>query len=267
MKETDQGISRRQALKGVAALSTGGLFQIVPRHCVAGSGSKAPSETVIVAGIGAGGMGGADIRSASAAGAKIVALCDVDESRGAGVFKKFPDAKRYKDFRRLLDKEKGIDAVTVGTPDHTHATIAMDAIRRGKHVYCEKPLARTMYEVRKLTEAARKHKVATQLGNQGHSFLAMREFCECIWSGAIGDVREVHAVMGFPRLAPAQQMSRPRKESHRAEDPRLGPVAWPGSQARVQPDISLQRWRPGDNSAAARLEISSAMLWTPSSGR
>ena len=84
MKKSDQAISRRQALKGVAALSTAGLFHIVPRHCVAGSGSKAPSETVIVAGIGAGGMGGADIRSASAAGARIVALCDVDEARAAG---------------------------------------------------------------------------------------------------------------------------------------------------------------------------------------
>ena len=160
-----------------------------------------------------------------------------------GLFKKFPDATRYKDFRRLLDKEKAIDAVTVGTPDHTHATIAMAAIQRGKHVYCEKPLARTMYEVRKLTEAARKHKVATQLGNQGHSFLAMREFCECLWSGAIGDVREVHAVMGFPRGAPADQIRRLR-QSHSVPKT-LDWDLWLGPAPRrdYSPIYHPQRWR------------------------
>ncbi len=210
-KTSNQPVSRREMLKGAVALSTVGLFHIVPRHCVGGSGLLAPSETVNVAGIGVGGMGGNDIRSSQYAGARITALCDVDEGKkraperhGAAANsilvrpigdKDFPHATRYRDFRRLLEKEKGIDAVIVGTPDHTHATIAMAAMQLGKHVYCEKPLAHTVYEVRKMTETARKYKVATQLGNQGHSFLACREFCEAIWDGAIGDVKEVHAVM------------------------------------------------------------------------
>jgi len=96
----------------------------------------------------------------------------------------------------MLEKEKGIDAVIVATPDHSHATIAMAAMELGKHVYCEKPLAHTVYECRMMAEAGRRNKVATQLGNQGHSFHAIREFCACIWSGAIGEVREVHAVQG-----------------------------------------------------------------------
>lgn len=194
MIKSNKKITRRQILKGAAALTTAGaLFpQIVPRHVVGGKGTTPPSETLNVAGIGAAGWGGVDIRASSTAGAKIVALCDVDEARAAPMFKGFPDAKRYKDFRRLLDKEKGIDAVIVGIPDHSHAVVAMAAMELGKHVYCEKPLAHTMYEVRMMTEAARRYGVATQLGCHGHSADSIREFCECIWSGAIGKVREIH---------------------------------------------------------------------------
>ena len=192
-------ISRRSFLKGAAAMTaaTGtGWAQIVPRHVAGGKGHTPPSETVYVAGIGAGGMGGVDIQEAYRAGAKVVALCDVDDRRAAKTYRNLPDATKYKDFRRLLDKEKSIDAVIVGTPDHTHAVITMAAMERGKHVYCEKPLAHTLHEVRTVTEAARKYNVATQMGNQGHSFDAIRAFCECIWAGAIGDVREVHVVEG-----------------------------------------------------------------------
>ena len=153
-----------------------------------------PSETINVAAIGAGYMGSINIRNASRAGARIAALCEVDAERAAPLYEEFPDAARYKDFRTLLEREKGIDAVIVSTPDHTHAAIAIAAMRRGKHVYCEKPLAHTIYEIRKMAEAAHRNKVVTQMGNQGHSFKSMREFCECVWSGAIGEVREVHAV-------------------------------------------------------------------------
>ncbi|MDP6720454.1 MAG: Gfo/Idh/MocA family oxidoreductase, partial [Pirellulaceae bacterium] len=214
MKDSINRISRRGLIKSTAAFSTAFVFpHIVPRHCVAGSGLRPPSETINVAGIGVGGMGGNDIRASQYAGARIAALCDVDtgkkrapERHGAAANsilvrpigdEDFPDAARYRDFRQLLEKEKNVDAVIVGTPDHTHAAIAMAAIQLGKHVYCEKPLARTVYEIRKLTEAARQQRVATQLGNQGHSFLACREFCEAIWSDAIGDVTEVHAVVRF----------------------------------------------------------------------
>jgi predicted dehydrogenase len=114
-------------------------------------------------------MGG-DIATLARLGVNVVALCDVDDARAAGSFKAFPKARRYKDFRVVLDKEaKNIDAVSVGTPDHTHAVAAMAAIKAGKHVYCQKPLTRTLHECRAVTAAARAAKVATQMGNQGHA--------------------------------------------------------------------------------------------------
>ena len=131
-------------------------------------------------------------------GERIVALCDVDFGLAAKIFAKYPEAKRYKDFRVMLDKQKDIDAVIVATPDHTHAVIAMAAMERGKHVYVQKPLAHSVHEARLLTEAARKQGVATQMGNQGHSGDGVRHLCEWIWDGAIGEVREVHAWTNRP---------------------------------------------------------------------
>ena len=138
-------------------------------------------------------MGAGDI-GAVADDNNIVALCDVDLDRCAGTLKKFPKAKLFRDFRKMFDAmEREIDAVIVATPDHFHAVAAMAAIKRGKHVYCEKPLAHSIYEVRQLMKAAREHKVVTQLGNQGHSFGSTRTFCEWIWDGAIGKVHTIHA--------------------------------------------------------------------------
>jgi predicted dehydrogenase len=166
---------------------------IVPRYVVAASRATPPVERLNIAGIGVGGMGAGDIESV-AHDNNIVALCDVDAQRAAKTFEKFPAAKRYRDFRRMFDEmEKGIDAVVVATPDHCHAVAAMAAIKRGKHVYCEKPLAHSVYEVRQLMRAAREHNVVTQLGNQGHSFDTIRDFCEWIWDGAIGTVHTIHA--------------------------------------------------------------------------
>ena len=165
---------------------------IVPRHVLAQSGSAPPSEKLNIAGIGIGGMGAGDI-GAVAPGNNIVALCDVDRRRAGGTFEKFPDAKQYRDFRKMFDEmEQKIDAVVVATPDHFHAVAAMAAITRGKHVYCEKPLAHSVHEVRALMKAAREHNVVTQLGNQGHSFETIRVFCEWIWDGAIGNVHTIH---------------------------------------------------------------------------
>jgi predicted dehydrogenase len=152
-----------------------------------------PSEKVNLAGIGCGGMGGGDISTHAKNGANIVALCDVDDDRAAGIFQAFPQARRYKDFRVLIDKEaKNIDAVTVGTPDHIHAVASMAAIRAGKHVYCQKPLTHTLHECRELTKAAKAAGVATQMGNQGHASEGSRLTNEWLQAGAIGDVREVH---------------------------------------------------------------------------
>jgi predicted dehydrogenase len=173
--------------------ATAAAFTIAPRHAVAGGGQTAPGEKLNIAGIGIGGMGAGDI-GAVASGHNIVALCDVDARHAADTFKKFPDAKQYRDFRKMFDEmEKGIDAVVVATPDHFHAVAAMAAIKRGKHVYCEKPLAHSVYEVRELMKAAKEHKVVTQLGNQGHSFNTIRDFCEWVWDGAIGNVHTIHA--------------------------------------------------------------------------
>ncbi len=176
-----------------AAGSAAAVFSIVPRYVVAGGGQTPPSERLNIAGIGVGGMGAHDI-NAVAGNNNIVALCDVDGRRAADTFKKFPEAKQYRDFRKMFDEmEKSIDAVVVATPDHTHAVAAMAAIKRGKHVYCEKPLAHSVFEIRQLMKAAQEHKVVTQLGNQGHSSDSIRNFCEWIWDGAIGHVHTIHA--------------------------------------------------------------------------
>ncbi len=228
--------------------ATGGLaldFTIVPRHVLGGSGYVAPSEQLNVAGIGAGGMGGGDIATVARLGANIVALCDVDQDRAAGSFQAFPKARRYKDFREMLDKEaKAIDAVTVGTPDHVHAVASMAAIRAGKHVYCQKPLTHTLHECRELTKAARQAGVITQMGNQGHATEGARLTNEWIQAGVIGTVEEVHVwsdragrlwKQGIPR--PAETPSVPANLDwnlwlgpirERPYHPAYAPVLWRG---------------------------------------
>ncbi len=131
------------------------------------AGQKPPSEKLNIAGVGIGGMGSSNLRGCESE--NIVALCDVDWDYAAKVFKKYPNAQQWKDFRKMLDEQKDIDAVIVATPDHLHTPVAMAAMQRGKHVYVQKPLTRLVEEARVLTEAARKYKVATQMGNQGHS--------------------------------------------------------------------------------------------------
>jgi predicted dehydrogenase len=183
-----EGVSRRRFMKGTAAVAA---FTVVPRHVLGGRRQVPPSEKLNIAGIGVGGQGAGDIQNVS--GENIVALCDVDRRQAAETFKKFPNAKQYSDFRVMLEKEdKNIDAVVVATPDHVHAVASMMAIKMGKHVYCEKPLTYSMYEAREVAKAAREAKVATQMGNQGHSGEGIRLICEWIWDGAIGPVREVH---------------------------------------------------------------------------
>ena len=190
MTRTNRNTSSRREFLHHAA-STIAAFTIVPRH-VLGAGKTAPSDKLNIACIGIGGRGGSNLDGVK--GENIVALCDVDMRRSSKAFENYPQAKHYRDFRKMLDEmDNKIDAVVVSTPDHTHAVACMNAINRGKHVYCEKPLAHSIHEIRELMKAARKHKVVTQLGNQGHSFDHIRLFCEWIWDGAIGEVYEVHA--------------------------------------------------------------------------
>jgi predicted dehydrogenase len=189
--KSQNGFTRRNFLRTTAAVTTG--VMVVPRHVIAASNSTPPSEKLNIAAIGIGGMGAGDI-DALAPGNNMVALCDVDMRHGANTFKKFPEAKQFGDFRKMFDAmEKQIDAVLVATPDHFHAVASMAAIKRGKHVYCEKPLAHSVHEVRQLMKAAKEHNVVTQLGNQGHSFDSIRNFCEWINDGAIGKVHTIHA--------------------------------------------------------------------------
>src|SRR5580698_3647992 len=156
-------------------------------------GYKSPNEKLNFGSIGAGGQAASNI-SAAAPTENIVALCDVDDRRASATFNRFPNAPKYKDFRQMLDKEgKNIDAVIVAIPDHMHATAAIWAMERGKHVYVQKPLVRTIWEARQLREAANKYKVATQMGNQGYSNEGTRQCAEMIWAGEIGNVTEVHA--------------------------------------------------------------------------
>jgi predicted dehydrogenase len=148
------------------------------------------NERINLAGIGAGGKGAVDVPSC--ASENIVALCDVDANNAGGVFRQFPNAVKYKDFREMLDKEKSIDACTVSTPDHIHAVAAITAMRRGKHVYVQKPLAHTIPEARLMAKVAKEMKVCTQMGNQGHSNNDTRRLVEVIQGGALGQVKEVH---------------------------------------------------------------------------
>ncbi len=208
MKERNKvrEISRREFMGGAAAAAM--AFTIVPRHVLGGAGDTPPSEKLNVAGVGVGGMGASNIDAIAGyskendvvtmSGENIVALCDVDEKYAGPVFDRYPKAKKYRDFRRMLEKQKDIDAVVIATPDHTHAVVAMAAMQMGKHVYVQKPLTHSVYEARALTEAAHKYKVATQMGNQGHSGEGARLICEWIWDGAIGPVREVHCWTNRP---------------------------------------------------------------------
>ncbi len=181
-------LSRREFLAG----STAAAFTIVPSYVLGGPGRQAPSDKLNIAGIGVAGRGAGDLGACSSE--NIVALCDVDWRHAAPTFKKYPQAKKYKDFRVMLDKEnKNIDAVIVATPDNCHAVATMAAIKHGKHVYCEKPLTHDIWEARQITLAARQAGVATQLGNQGQASEATRLVCEYIWDGAIGTVREVES--------------------------------------------------------------------------
>ena len=185
-------VSRRWFIMSSAVLAAGCASSVEEKAVRVPEKTPPPSEKLNVAAIGAGGKGEGDI-SAVGSGNNVVALCDVDWRKAAGSFRKFPNAKKYKDFREMLDKEGDhIDAVTISTPDNTHAVAAMACMELGKHVFVQKPMTHDVYEARMLTEAARKYKVATHMGNQGHQGEGIRRICEWIWAGYIGQVREVH---------------------------------------------------------------------------
>jgi predicted dehydrogenase len=186
-------ITRRHFFYGsllAGAIPSGG-FGSTPS--LKAAGYKSPNEKLNFGSIGAGGQAASNI-SAAAPTENIVALCDVDDRRASNTFNRFEKATKYRDFRQMLDKEeKNIDAVIVAIPDHMHATAAVWCMERGKHVYVQKPLVRTVWEARQMRDAANKYKVATQMGNQGYSNEGTRQAAELVWNGDIGNVTEVHA--------------------------------------------------------------------------
>lgn len=187
-----QSGSRRDFIKTAAITAAG--FTILPRHVLGGKGFLAPSDRLVIAGVGVGGKGRSDLASFHESGkADIGFLCDVDDRMATTSVERFPKAKYYKDWRELFDKEsKSFDAVSVSTPDHNHAVIAMGAMQLGKHVYVQKPMTHDIYEARMLTRAAERYKVVTQMGNQGASGDGVRQLREWYDAGVIGDVHSVY---------------------------------------------------------------------------
>lgn len=212
MTKKKKTINRRNFVKSGAAGVA--MFSIVPSYVLGRNGNIPPSSKLNVAGIGVGGMGGSNMRriamlqsddegeylphDAANSPVSVTALCDVDDERASKTYKLFPKAKTYRDYRKMLKKHKEIDAVLIATPDHSHAVIAMAAIKAGKHVYVQKPMSYTVKEARMLTEAAREAGVVTQMGNQGRSGEGPRLITEWIRDGAIGDVTEVDAWTNRP---------------------------------------------------------------------
>ena len=231
-------ISRRNAVRDIAASTF--AFTIVPRH-VLGRGYRAPSDTLNVACIGVGGMGFNDVKGIATE--NVYALCDVDTRNLERAGQTWTKAKRFADFRQMLDREgQNVDAVMVSTPDHTHAAAAMLALKAGKHVYCQKPLARTVGEVRALAaEAARRPKQVTQMGNQGHAGEGIRQIREMVEGGAIGTVQRVEFWTNRP-IWP-QGMLRPT-EMHNVP-PTLDWDLWlgPAAERPFHPAYAHFNWR------------------------
>jgi len=214
-------ISRRKFIAQAATAAT--AFTIVPRF-VLGKGYTAPSDKLYIAGIGAGGKGESDIANFAKSGkAEIAYLCDVDDRRAAKTVASFPNAKYYKDYRVMLDKEhKHIDAVSVSTPDHNHAVQAMAAMQLGKHVYVQKPLTHDIYEARMLTEAEKKYKVVTQMGNQGASNDGVRQLTEWYNDGQVGDVHTVYCWTNRPVWPQG--------------------IPWPSQKAEIPKELDWDLW-------------------------
>jgi len=210
--------------------------------------SKSPNEKINFASIGGGGKGSSDCRDAGTIG-NMIAICDVDDKRAADSFKAFPKAKRYKDYREMLEKEeKNIDAVTVSTPDHSHAPASVMAMRMGKHCFCQKPLTHTVYEARLMKKIAAEKGLATQMGNQGTSHHGLREAVEVIQSGGIGKVREAHIWTNRPVWPQATEAILKHKGVHAALHGANGSSGTPSAPPHMAWDLWLgpAPYRPYD---------------------
>ncbi len=236
-------VTRRTFLRQVAVTGSGLIILSDPRSV---RGVPA-NEKLHIAGIGVGGRGGADIQGV--AGENLVALCDVDGVQAAKTFEKFPAAKRYKDFRKMLDEIHGqIDAVVVGTPDHTHAAPAVMAMKLGKHCYCEKPLAHNVYEVRLMAQVAKEKKLVTQMGTQIHAEPNYPRVVELVQTGAIGSIREVHVWLGANFKGPATPTDMSQPDLPEEQPPVPATLDWdlwlgPAAYRPYSPAYVPGRWR------------------------
>ena len=227
-------ISRRACLKAGAA------FMILP--CTSARGYAA-NERLDVACVGVGGMGRGNHQRLHKIGENIVALCDVDSRNLDAAAKEYPGARTWADFREMLDKQKNIDAVMVSTPDHTHAVVSMAAMKRGKHVCCEKPLAHSIHELHALAAAAKQYKVTTQVDAEGHAFDGLRQIVERIRAGVIGPVQEVH-IWRQSTYRPNGWPERPKRQpipSYLDWDLWLGPAPYRDYHEGLHPG-AWRRW-------------------------
>jgi len=232
-------INRRRFLYTTSAAASGLLLPANLVHAAVKPRRVSPNEKLNIAAIGAGGQAATDINGCAAE--NIVALCDVDQKRLEERGAKFPKAKLFRDYRKMLEEMKEIDAVTVTTPDHHHAFAAMMAMKLGKHVYCQKPLTHSIWEARMLRETAAKSKVVTQMGNQGHSYDSTRRIVELIQAGVLGDVREVHVWTDRP-IWP-QGIERPKDTP--AKPDYMDWELWigPAPMRPYHPDYAPFKWR------------------------
>lgn len=246
-------VTRRAFLRG-AALAGSGLVVLSNARLV--RGTQANSKLNIAA-IGIAGRGGDDVNGV--ASENLVALCDVHESHAAGTFEKFPSAKKFKDFRRMLDKIHGqIDAVVVGTPDHTHAPAGVMAMKLGKHCYCEKPLTHSVYEARVMANLANEKKLVTQMGTQIHAGTNYRRVVELVQTGAIGSVEEVHVWMGANLEGPAVPTDRSQPDAPKDKPEMPADLDWdlwlgPAAYRPYSPSYAPFQWRYWWNFANGQL--------------
>jgi predicted dehydrogenase len=219
-------LNRRRFLQSSAAGAAG--YWLTAHAASALRAADAPNGKLRIACIGVGGKGGSDTRQAGRVG-QVVALCDIDDHTLGKMAENFTDAKKFNDFRKLFDEmAKDFDAVTVSTPDHTHAPASIMAMKHGKHVYCQKPLTHTVYEARQMREVAKNTGVCTQMGNQGSAENGLRRAIELVQSGIIGPIREAHVWTNRPvwPQAPVVTKRPPAEEppSHVHWDEWIGPA-------------------------------------------
>lgn len=235
---TSTNPSRRNFLRG--ATLAGGALYIVPRH-LRGQGPNPANNKLNLGAIGVGGMGAVNVSHCETE--NITALCDVDFNLCAKTFEKYPQARKYRNYREMLEKEKDLDAVIIATPDHTHAVIAMACMKAGKHVYVQKPLAHAVWEARLMTETARQCKVATQMGNQGHSGEGVRLISEWVAAGALGEVKEVHAWTNRPVWPQGIEVERPKDTPPVPQGMDWNEWIGPAPMRPYHPEYHPQKWR------------------------